>query len=197
MKKEGAKNMKKMIAIMIAVGAASVASADWTQTLNWGSEENFANTDGLDDVYASVADGGAAIPQSSTWAAQILDVSDLTVYLTATHLGGGSGFWEFYGQDGVAFQAVQLPITADNRPIFTRLFNNADPLLATMKADVGVATFDWNPLQTTKPTAVNYDFGTVASGDWVAIPEPGAASLLILGAGTFLVRRMRARFAAK
>lgn len=189
--------MKKMIAIMIAAGAASVASADWAQTLNWGSEENFLSADGLDDVYASVADGGAAVPQSSTWAAQILDVSDLTVYLTATHLGGGSGFWEFYGQDGVAYQAVELPPAADNRSVFTRLFNHADPLLATMKADVGVATFDWNPTQAFKPSAVNYDFGTVASGDWVAIPEPGAASLLILGAGTFLVRRMRARFAAK
>lgn len=189
--------MKKMIAIVIAAGAASVASADWTQTLDWGSQESFLSANGLSDVYASAADGGAAIPQSSSWAAQILDVSDLTIYVTATHAGGGSGFWDFYGQDGVAFQSVNLPVAADNRPIFTRLFNNADPLLATMNADVGVATFDWNPTQDFKPTAVNYDFGTVGAGNWVAIPEPGAASLLLLGAGTFFVRRMRARFAAK
>ncbi len=189
------KRMKNMVAIAIAVGATSVASADWAQTLTWGSAEVF-NSDSLSDVFAPVADGGGAIPQSSTWAAQIIDVSDLTIYITATH-GGGSGFWEFAGMDGVAFQSVELPIAADNRQIFTRLFNNADPLLATMKADVGVATIDWNPTQTFKPLPVSYDFGTVASGDWAAIPEPGAASLLILGAGTFLVRRMRSRFAAK
>jgi len=187
--------MKKILAVLTVIGVASSAMADWAQQLQWGSQENFLSADSLPDVVDST---GAVIPTTSTWAAQILDALDNNiVYVTATHPGGDAGFWDFYGDPGVAFQAVTLPIAADNRQIFTRLYNNSDPLLATLRADVGATTFDWNSTAATPPTPVSYDFGTVGTGDWVAIPEPGAASLLILGVGTLLARRVRSRMATK
>lgn len=187
--------MKKAMLIAMLAGLSSATYADWSLTLKWGSEENFLNAEGNSDVYAPAT---LAVPTTSTWAAQILDALDSSVYVTATHPGGDSGFWDFYGQDGVAFQTVVLPVAADNRQIFTRLFNNSDPLMATMKADVGTTTFNWDTNEANPvPAPVDYDFGTVDSTDWVAIPEPGAASLLILGVGTVLARRVRSRFAPK
>lgn len=186
--------MKTKLAIAITAAAVAAHAAPWPLQLQWGSQDIFPGADGLPDVYGP---DGNVVGTNADWHAQIVDALDYTVYVDSRHDGDGLGygFWDFDGAQGVAFQTATIPIVADGRQIFTRIYNHKNPMNATMMADVGYTNFDWDVNFPLPPLPVGYNFGTVSQSDWKVVPEPGAAGLLLVGAAALVFRRMKARAA--
>lgn len=181
-----------LCAMLLATASAVRAQGPYGLQLLWGSQENGFDADGLPDIYQP---DGNPVPVTSTWAAQIVLASDPSVVLYTAHHHPDYGFWAFAEMPGVAFQAAIIPPAASGQPIMTRIYNDPNPLNATMYADAGVVTFTWDPYGL-PPVPKDYDFGTVPQSAWQVIPEPGSAALLALGAGgAVLVRRWRRRLA--
>ncbi len=177
-------------AMWLATVCVVQAQGPYPLQLLWGSQETGFNADGEPDI---IRPDGTPVPVDSTWAAQIVLASDPSVVLYTAHHHPDYGFWAFVGDPGVAFQAAVIPPSASGMPIMTRIFNDPNPLNATMFADAGVITFTWDPYGL-PPIPKDYDFGTVPQSAWQVIPEPGSAALLALGAGgAVLVRRWRRR----
>ncbi|MCX6997038.1 MAG: PEP-CTERM sorting domain-containing protein [Kiritimatiellaeota bacterium] len=189
--------MKRMVLAALCVLAGVATGVADVTVIDWGSQYAFSGQGEPDIFYVN----GFKIPTNSTWAVQIVRAAtgewtnafQTVLQGTPVYANAPTEFWGSVELDGVALQQVPQPWAADLNgvAIFTRLFNNANPLLATMVADVAPTTLTWTPSEIT-PQSVTYNIGTVSPAAWhQVIPEPGTAAMLFCAAGILALRRAR------
>jgi hypothetical protein len=159
--------------VLVGLGLMLAAPARGAPQLYWCSPAALSGIgQDIKDMY------GSYIPTTSDWAVQILRQSDDSVVLTA-----GAGRWSSMEVDGVFWND---PVAADpswnGLAVYTRLYNNANPALATMWMNMSPFTIAWSdiPLPATEITyvinqqeAVIFRYLSVASQRGMSVPIPG------------------------
>ncbi len=171
--------MKKTLGAVL--GLLVVANAHAVPTFYWYSPSavliSGQDIKGPTDVY---------IPQSSTWAVQLIRQSDSQVLLSSDPL-----CWGAMERDGVFYRD---PVAADagwnSVAVYTVFYNNANPALASMwTVPVSPVTLSWSDIPT-PASELHYQVGPVTQSMWV--PEPGTGLLVLAGAAVAIFRRRRA-----
>ncbi|MFO7869978.1 MAG: PEP-CTERM sorting domain-containing protein [Kiritimatiellia bacterium] len=151
--------------------ATSLASLGDPQ-IWWGSNYAFTGS-GDPDIFDR---SGVAVPTSADWAIQLCRTSDDAVLYTAPGTA-----WSAAGPAGTFFDTGSDGTTLgiNGVPIYTRIWDSNTPDTGWY-ADTGATTLSWSTTPA-PPGSVNYNVGTVASGDWKVIPEPGTVGLFGIG----------------
>ncbi|VGO21231.1 hypothetical protein SCARR_03303 [Pontiella sulfatireligans] len=178
---KGEKMKIKAIIAVMAVAAVSQAGLVTWQSSNWGAA-SFDGVTLIDGWQAGLYTG--ATLQDGPW-----DVADLGVGLladTTVNINqAGPPLTHAFGIDALGVDV------ADDIPLYTVLFNNADKLLASQYLVVDAATVGSGAVQA-PGTPVGYTLGAPV-GTWqtvVAIPEPATLGLMgIAGLGMYLARK--------
>jgi hypothetical protein len=181
------KEMKKAIAVASIVGLAVASNAG---LVDWSTGNMYS------DAIGTTLQGGYYV-------SLVQDVDDSGVALTYADLQldleieSSTVSAPFPGLTSITPVGLTA---ADNVPMYTVIYDNADKALAGFFVVVDATTID-SGAQYAPAVPLSYAAGdsantgtTVISGDWVAIPEPATLGLMgIAGLGMFLARRKARR----
>lgn len=167
------KRVSSLIATLLIAVQFSTYAADSAIDRTWSSL--FTTTPGL---------GGEVDGAGANWWVEIFNTTD-----NATTAGGTSETLGWFSGFGYVVDEFQFSAT-ETDSVFMRLYNNTNPLAATLRIDSAIQTLP-NLDNLTAPAPENlkvtFNFG---SSTWQAVPEPATFMLFGMGGfGAWLIRR--------
>ena len=190
--------MKKIIALIVAAGLVSSASASsiaWTvSSIKFGGETLKSDT-GLSAYLVYLGNGGSLSDSYDAAAIESLASSAVDTTTGTTAKGAATGSYNLpTPESGDSTElngdvyAILLSYASGGKTYYN--LSSATYTVAGMDEDGSTVLNDYKPAATTFAYGSSSDSGPVtAGGGWVAVPEPSTAALALAGLALLLKRR--------